>query len=144
MAEGILKQLLEIESIEDIVVESAGTMAPSGVSPTNFAVLTMVEMGIDISSHQARPLTEELVKEVDLILVMEWAHQHFIEHFLSSARDKVFLVKTFGKERVEGNIEIDDPIGGDLDFYRMCGQILKQEIERILPLILRMAGHPDR
>jgi hypothetical protein len=41
-------------------------------------------------------------------------------------------------------MEIDDPIGGDLDFYRMSGQILKQEIERILPLILRMAGHRDR
>jgi len=144
MAEGILKDLLEKEGVEDVVVESAGTMAPSGMSPTNFAVLTMVEMGIDISSHKAQPLTEAMVKEADLILVMERVHQHFIEHFLPSARDKVFLLKTFGKEDVEGNMEIDDPIGGDLDFYRMCGQILKREIERILPLILRMAGHRDQ
>ena len=140
MAEGILKSLVEKNEIEDIVVESAGTMAPRSMPPTSYTILTMVEMGVDIESHRSRLLTKEMAEASDLIFVMERVHLQFVERLSSLAGTKTFLLKAFGNKNVNGDVEVDDPIGCELDFYRMCGQEIRQEIERILPLILKMAG----
>ena len=143
MAEGILKDLIKKKSIRGIVVESAGTMAPVGAQPTQYAMLTMVEMGVDISAHRARILTKSMAGEADLILVMEKVHKQFIERLIPSGSAKVFLLKEFDQISINDDVEIDDPIGYGLDFYRICGQILKHEIERILPRIVEMANEKE-
>ena len=139
MAEGILRDLLAKKDTNGIIVESAGTMSPGANPPTSYAILTMVERGIDISSHRSRLLWKGLIEETDLILVMERAHQRYVEQFFPFARGKVFLLKKFGRKLVDEDKEIEDPIGYELDFYRLCGQILEKEIQRILPKLIEMA-----
>lgn len=141
MAEGILKSFLEKRGIEGVVVESAGTMAPVGMAPTNLAILTTLERGIDISHQRARLLTPQMVEEADLILVMERAHKHFIKSLLRSVKDEVFLLKEFGRKGEEA--EVADPIGGDLEVYRACYEELEEEIRRILPNIVRLIGENE-
>ena len=136
MAEGILKKLLKTNKIDHIVVGSAGTMAPIGMPPTNYAILTTVERGVDISSHRAKLLTAEMTHEADLILVMEEAHRRFVENLLPSAKNKTSLLTSFPRNK--SGKDIDDPIGGDLDTYRKCYQIIENEINRILPDIVQM------
>ena len=137
MAEGILKHLLKKEGVDSVLVESAGTMAPEGMAPTNNALLAMVERGLDISGHRARTLTKEMVEDSDLIFVMEKAHQRFVEHMVPSAREKVFLLKAYranGEKR-----EVEDPIGGDLEVYRNAYDELEREIQRVFPMIKALA-----
>jgi protein-tyrosine-phosphatase len=134
MAEGILNNLLQKRGIENIKVESAGTMAPTGCPPANYAFIASSENAIDISSHRSRLLTNEMVEEADLILVMEKAHKHFIEHQSDAARGKVFLLKAYGQGGKEK--EIIDPIGWDLDVYRSCFSELMNEIQRIFNPII--------
>lgn len=141
MAEGILKSLLEKRGRKGVVVESAGTMAPVGMAPTSLAMLTTIEMGIDISHHRARLLTPKMVEEADLILVMERAHKHFIRSLLPSVKSEVFLLKAYGRKGEEA--EVVDPIGGDLEIYRACYQELEKEIRRILPDIVRLIGENE-
>ncbi len=137
MAEGILKKFLRKREVGRIVVESAGTGAPVGIPPTSCALLTMVENGIDISRHRSRFLTKELVEEADIVLVMEKAHQRFVEDLLPSAKGRVFLLKKYGPEgRTE---EVQDPIGRDLEFYRRCYEELEEEIRRTLPRIIGLS-----
>jgi protein-tyrosine-phosphatase len=138
MAEGILKDILQERGIRGIVVDSAGTMAPVGMPPTNDAHLVMTERGIDISSHRAKLLTGQMVDRVDLILVMEKAHKRFVEGLSERTDGKVFLLKVYGRGGLEE--EIDDPIGRDLDFYRSCRDALEEEIRRILPMIVKRPG----
>ncbi len=137
MAEGILRDFLEKRGVKNIAVESAGIMAPVGAAPTDYAVLAMVETGIDISGHMSRPLTQKMVEEADLILAMEKMHLKFAEGFSRKARGKVFLLKEFGKMCSRG--EVADPIGSELEVYRKCRDELEREIKRILPELLDLA-----
>ena len=138
MAEWILKDLLQERGIRGIVVESAGTMAPVGMPPTNDANLVMTERGIDISSHRAKLLTGQIVDRADLILVMEKAHKRFVESISERVDEKVFLLRVYGRWGLDE--EIDDPIGRDLDFYRSCRDELEAEIRRILPMMVERPG----
>ena len=142
MAEGILKDMLKREGISNVVVSSAGTLAPAGLKPTDYALITTVEGGIDISQHTSRVLTEQMVEESDLVLVMEFGHLKFVQGLAPRAKRKVFLLKDFGKNSQKG--EIADPIGFDLEFYRKCYNDLEDELHRILPEILKMAKKSKR
>jgi protein-tyrosine-phosphatase len=137
MAEGILKNLLRENGISRVAVHSAGTHAPVGMHPTNYALMTTIERGIDISGHTSRVLTETMIDESDLIFVMEQAHLKYVENLVPDAKEKVFLLKGFG-EHGSGE-EVADPIGYDLDFYRQCYEDMENEIRRILPEILKRA-----
>jgi protein-tyrosine-phosphatase len=134
MAEGILKKKLKEQQIKNVPVTSAGTMAPPGMAPTNYALMVSVEHGIDISKHRSAILIRKHVVIADLILVMEKAHRTFIEKFFPESKGKVFLLKSYESRQ---NEEIDDPIGQDLETYRRCYDELEREIERILPFILK-------
>ena len=136
IAEWILKDLLNQHGIENILVESAGTMAPQNRLPTNYALMVMVERGIDISLHRSRILTKQMVEKADLILVMEKAHQLFIEELVPLSKGKVFLLKSYGSEGCDQDIQ--DPIGRDLEFYRYCREELEREIVRVLPDMIRL------
>lgn len=134
MAEGMLKRMLEIRGIKHIHVSSAGTMAPHHAPPTNYAIVTTVEKGVDISDHRSRSLTPEMAGSADLILVMENSHKRFIQNLLPEMLEKTFLLKGFGKRGRK--LEIADPIGGDLDIYRTCYDEMEGEIKRVLPEII--------
>jgi protein-tyrosine-phosphatase len=137
MAEGILRRILKEKGFKQIFVKSAGTLAPVGLKPTDYALITTTERGIDISQHVSQVLTEQMVDESDLVLVMEYSHLKFIQGLAPRSKKKVLLLKEFGKNSRKG--EIADPIGFDLEFYRKCFNDLEDEIHRILPDILKMA-----
>ncbi len=137
IAEGILIDLLRKNGITDIVVSSAGTFAPVGMKPTNYALVTTIERGIDITKHISRVLTERMVNESDIVFVMEYEHLKSIQKLVPDAKGKIYLLKAFG-ENGRGE-EVADPIGHDLDFYRKCYEDLENEIRRILPEILKLA-----
>jgi protein-tyrosine phosphatase len=138
MAEGLLKELLKEAGISGVYVESAGTGAPDNAPPPRYAMIAMAEEGLDISSHRSRNLTRKMLAGADLILVMEQAHRKVIVHHLPELRKKVFLLKAFGTGGHSGE-EVADPIGADLDFYRLCRDDLKKELLRIIPEIRKLA-----
>ncbi|MYG73474.1 MAG: hypothetical protein F4197_13495 [Acidimicrobiia bacterium] len=54
----------------EVEVGSAGTMDWSGQPAHEYAVAAMAERGLDLSAHRSRRLSEYLVDESDLIVVM--------------------------------------------------------------------------
>jgi len=70
MAEGLLKR-----DLPKIKVSSAGLDALVGYGADPIAVEIMAEQGIDIQSHRARMLTDNLVRQSELILVMDNAQK---------------------------------------------------------------------
>jgi protein-tyrosine-phosphatase len=137
IAEGILRTALAGRKITGIEAASAGIMASEGREPEPFAVSISRQNGVDISQHRSAMLTRTLLDDADLVLTMEKMHYLYVRGMIPMERDRVFLLASFGRKGVEG--EIDDPISKDIEAYEDCFAILKLEIMRILPLIIRLA-----
>lgn len=137
MAKGYLRHILRERNDIDII--SAGTAAPSGRRATPEAIKVMADVGVDISGHLVRRLSDEMIHKADLILVMEEAHKEEILKRVPEAKGKVYLLKEFGREEKilnqQEDLDIADPIGKPLEFYQKCFTIIKEELERIAKLL---------
>jgi protein-tyrosine phosphatase len=102
MAEGILKHNL-IATRPDIQVSSAGLAAIVDHPAATIACSLLQTRKIDLSAHAARQLTDTMVREADLILVMERQQKKKIESLYPYALGKVFLLGKWD------DIEIPDP-----------------------------------
>jgi protein-tyrosine-phosphatase len=131
MAGGLLKKLLKEKGSYKII--TAGTRAFEGAQPTFETIELMFQEGIDMSTHRSSPLSDEMLKEADLILVMERRHREDILGRLPGLKDKVHLLSEFGRQESEDKLvdpDITDPIGMPLEFYRNVLGIIKESLAR--------------
>ena len=131
LAEAIARRLLSDASRNDVTVASAGTNAWDGSPPSDGAMLVGMEQGLDLSEHRSRQLTEEIVSEADLILVMAPSHLARVKEFAPKAN--VHLLGGFTSGR-EGST-VQDPFGGDLAAYRATFKELERELAGLLERI---------
>ena len=102
MGEFLFKDKLQ-DAVEPVAVSSAGIGALRGHGADKMALEVMAENGIDATAHCARQLNADLLKENELILVMEAWQKREIEKLYPFARGRVHLLGKWG----EG--DIDDP-----------------------------------
>lgn len=102
-AEFLLRQRIQ-EKGGCINVASAGIGALVGKPANARAAACAADIGVDLGGHVARQLTREMVRDHDLILVMEAGHIRAVEAMAPEARGKVHLLG-----RWHNNIEIPDP-----------------------------------
>jgi len=102
MGELLLRQRFEQSGV-NTSVSSAGLGALVGHGADEKVIEVMTENGFDISAHCARQLSDELVKQNELILVMERWQQKEIESLYPYARGRVHLLGKWS------DIEIEDP-----------------------------------
>jgi protein-tyrosine-phosphatase len=123
MAEAILKQLVaERTDADQWHIESAGTWANSGSPAADLSQLVMKEMGLDISDHQSKPVTEDLLGHFDLILTMEKNQKEALTIKFTSYTDRIFLLS----EMVGLFESIPDPIGGELVDYQDTARLIRK------------------
>ena len=123
MASGLLSKLLEGERV---FAFSAGTDAPEGAPATRFALETAAELGADLSSHRAQQLVAAMVRNADLVLVMEEYHRTRVVEMVPDAAGRTKLLRDYP----DGTDEIADPIGRSLEFYRETAAQMKPGLER--------------
>jgi protein-tyrosine phosphatase len=116
MAEALLKSALRDQ--DGLTVESAGLGALVGHPADDYAVELMEEMGEDVSEHRARQIHPDMVKEADLVLVMEAGHKRAIDTADPTARGKVHRLGEW-QDR-----DIDDP-------YRQPKTVFADALEEI-------------
>ena len=102
MGEYLLRKMMQ-ESSSETNISSAGIGALIGNGADALAVEVMSENKIDVSAHRARQLNDELVKNNELILVMEQWQQKEIEQRYPFSRGRVHLLGKWGGR------EIGDP-----------------------------------
>src|SRR5687767_1633838 len=85
MAEALLKRALP-----GCNVKSAGLGALTGRGADPLSIQLMEEQGIDIKCHVAQQLSQALVSEAEVILVMDTEQKRHIESTYVGARGKVF------------------------------------------------------
>ena len=108
MAEGLARHYAAQRGWS-VRVRSGGTMGLIGKSAAKNAVRALSEVGIDISDHKSKGISDEMVHWADHILVMELAHAVKLRkrHPILADSDRVHQLASFG-----GMMEIGDPVGG--------------------------------
>jgi len=134
MAEGILKDTLSPRALSMSEIGSAGTAALTGLPASGHSVTICQEEGIDISRHRSRSLNRYLVEESDLVLAMEEHHAEAARRLAPDLGDRIHLLLRYaanGNPAVRGGVP--DPIGGDLEDYRMTFVEVHEQITAALP-----------
>lgn len=108
----------------NVLIDSAGIFAEAGAKASGEAISAMRERGIDLEYHRAKPLTDELIGEADIILTMTEAHKRLIEHY---APEKVKTLAEYSGE--DG--DIPDPFGGDLEEYEETAAAIRDKLTAI-------------
>ncbi|MFN2250702.1 MAG: low molecular weight protein arginine phosphatase [Anaerolineae bacterium] len=125
MAEALIRARAESEgSLDQLEVTSAGTWARDGVAATDHARAVMAARGLDISGHRSREVTQRILDEADLVLVMTKDHRDALVAEFPHAKDKVRLISGLAG----GSYDIADPIGGTLEDY----QATAAELDRLV------------
>ncbi|MGH7531565.1 MAG: low molecular weight protein arginine phosphatase [Gemmatimonadales bacterium] len=120
LAAALLERALKQRGLDEVRVSSAGTGAWDGAPASEGAYLVGLERGLDLSSHRARLLTREMVEQSDLVLTMARHHRARVDELGGEGR--VFVLGAYTGR--EGDAEVSDPFGGDLDVYRhTCGEL---------------------
>jgi len=134
MAQSLMQQTLQRAGLDVIEVASSGVFAIEGMSPTRETQRVLQDVGVDCTSHKARPLTVQMVDEADLVLAMEQFQVEEILRRVPDAKGKVHLLKSYGAtaQEVVGNPNIPDPIGKPLEVYEACFMEIRDAIERVL------------
>ena len=129
MAELLLRgQLAErlgckIDDLDErgVVVMSAGIAAAAGCPPAAEAVQVMRERGLDLTRHEAQPLTEQLVRHADLIITMTQSHLQAIVDRWPAAAERTTLL-------LPERSDVADPIGQTIGAYRCCAEQLEKGV----------------
>jgi ribose 5-phosphate isomerase B len=127
MAETIAKNKLDQLALNGVRVEiiSAGTHACKGMPASRQAIQVMKERGLDLSHHQARQVTPELIEKADFIFTMTKGQKQFVLSLCPNAVDKIAV------------LDIADPFGGSLDIYRYCAYELEKALDTRIADVLK-------
>jgi len=139
MAEGMLREKLPQRiGNREIKISSAGTLGINGMPAAEHAQTVVAEYLGDLSGHRSHGLRRLTVAGADLILAMSAEHLEYFEGRYPEFRAKVHLLKQFANDQPPDDADIADPIGSSLDTYRECACIINEELERILPALMKM------
>lgn len=142
MAEAALRKALAADEFgrasDGVSVVSAGIYANEGDPASANAIAATRELGLDITSHRARLLTEELLKDADLVLTMTSAHKQTVLLRYPFLQGKAMTLNEFAGLSDELGPDIPDPFGQSIDVYRTTARSIGRAVENITRRIKEM------
>ena len=133
MAERLVKHALSAEDppLNQLKVLSAGIAAGTGYPASSDTVAAMKKVGIDISDHTTRQVTDELLQKADIIFGMTQGHLDTVQHYLGDADHKrLFLMREFLEEHPDK--EIPDPFGRGFQEYEYARDAMVEAIPSLV------------
>ncbi len=131
MAEYYLRHLVEKNDLS-YRIGSAGFF-DSGVMISENSRVVLDENGIDASKHVSTQINEQLIQDSWLVLTMTTQHKLYLLDYFPNSINKVFTLSEF----TDYNIDIDDPYGLDVYFYRETFKKIKDRIENLFDKLLK-------
>ena len=115
-----------------IRILSAGVKARSGSSASSVVKHVARIHNFNLNSHHSDPFTKKMVKNADVILVMEqWQKDDLLQRF-PQAEGKVFRMMEYLWSGDTRDIrDIPDPTGQDTADYQEFIEVAHAEVERI-------------
>ncbi len=103
-------------------VSSAGIGALVGHAADSDTQAVALEHGLDLSSHRARQLTVEILRQSDLILAMEKHHMEYAARLDAASRGKLFLIGHWN------HAEVPDPYRLGKEQHELAYQIINDSV----------------
>ncbi|MFW6386342.1 MAG: ribose 5-phosphate isomerase B [Bacillota bacterium] len=136
MAEYLFRKLLQDKETGDWTVLSAGIKAFGGARMSDNSVSVLREENINSDDFSSRSVSEELIEEADLVLTMTVRHRQILRDRFSAFKEKIFTLREFNG--AAGDLDITDPFGRPIEFYRTTRDQLKEELKE---LIIRLENY---
>lgn len=135
MGEALLQHALRAqpEPLKSLKVISAGVAAHPGDRVSENSVQALRKVGINISGHSARPLTQDLVENALAIFCMTESHRSMIQVAFDPPAKNVHLFREFMPPPADH--EIVDPFGGSLKHYEACRDEMVEAIPSLVEYI---------
>ena len=103
-----------IHKLTDLAADSAGLTAKTG-EPADPVYLDMAQsIGLDLSQHQSKPVTRELLRDADLAMVMTGDQKRRLAERYPEFSGKIMLLGHW----IGGGVSISDPHRKSIDAYR--------------------------
>ena len=132
MAEVIARSILakkrgihveNFETLAGIHFLSAGVAADDFSSASPEARRVAESLGLDLSMHISRPISQRLLEYADRIYAMTPAHARQLASVMPEIMYKVFTL-------AEASGGISDPYGGSFEVYETCARQIREALER--------------
>ncbi|MEO8778068.1 MAG: low molecular weight protein-tyrosine-phosphatase [Rhodanobacter sp.] len=111
-----------------VQVASAGLTAMVGRPMEATAAQVLREHGVDGGSHRARQLTPTMLRDSDVVLVMERAHVAEVRRVAPEFGGKVFLLGKW-----QANASIPDPYGQRREAFDRAYRLIERGVTGWLP-----------
>ena len=129
MAAALARAAIDRRGWKNVEVGSAGVAASPGAPASDPVGPVLSEEGVELGLHEARALTPELLAWADFIFVMSPGHLNAVEAM--GGGEKSALITEFLPGDEAGGA-IADPIGGDVETYRLTRRQLGRAVEALL------------
>ena len=139
MAAALLQHALaaQPEPLRSLKVISAGVAARGGEPISANSIVALKKVGLDISTHSSRALTQPLIDNALAILCMTESHRAMIQLQADPVPKNLFLFREFMSQR--GDKEIPDPYGGPIKVYEACRDEMVEAIPTLLVRLRELA-----
>lgn len=135
MAERILLGRLEKDKKTHIQVSSAGIIDMEGAPPDSISRDILHEHKFNGDGHISTPLTDEMVTDANMIIVMENIHREILYNKYPESKGKIYLLKSFSRDYGEEYGDIKDPYKLSIFHYRLCFAEIYMAIDGVLKCI---------
>lgn len=140
MAAGLLRHALNAapEPARSLRVVSAGVTAREDDPVTPHSVTALKRVGIDISGHRSRRVSQEMLDGALVVFCMTEAHRAMIRAMASPPPQHLHLFREFMPEGLPR--EIADPYGGPLPVYETSRDEMVEAIPSVLGYLKARLG----
>ncbi len=121
LAERYLRERVTTTEFDCSMVRSAGFIQKEGRSSPEAAVAAAREFGVDLADHRSQCVDETLLRESDLVLLMDAWNYWYLKRDYPDALEKAYFVRSFD---ASPEFEIEDPYDADqATFRRVYGEV---------------------
>ncbi len=120
-----------------VEVTSAGTGAWDGEPATEYSIEVAAREGLDLKPHRSRRAGPALVRQADLVLVMERSHLQAVKD-LGADPGRAFVLSEWPSPG-EPELTVSDPFGGSIEAYEECWRRIRRHVRRVAPHVVEAA-----
>ncbi len=141
MATALLQHALaaQPEPLRSLKVVSAGVASRTGESASPHSVTALKKVGVDLTGHVSRPITQELLNRSLVVLCMTEVQRDMIELTADPAPRRLHLFREFVGEG--GDKEIPDPYGQPLNAYEASRDEMVAAIPSIIAYLSKLPSN---